>query len=107
MIVRFRRALATLVHLPSQRAPLVEYMRGDWDGGSTPSPGADVARGEPSFGADVAGASQVSVQMWQASAQGRCRCGRGKPSPGANGVGGERSPGADVAGALAVPVQMG
>ena len=32
-------------------------------------------------GADVAGASPVLVQMWQASAKPRCRCGRREPSP--------------------------
>jgi hypothetical protein len=52
-------------------------------------------RGEPSPGADVAGASPVPAQMWQGRAQSRRRCGRG-----------ERSPGADVAGASAVPAQV-
>ena len=37
----------------------------------------------------------VPVQMWQRSAQSRCRCGGGEPSPGA-----------DVAGVSPVPVQM-
>ncbi len=59
------------------------------------SPGADGARGEPSPGADVAGASPVPVQMWQGQAQSWCRCGCGEPSPGA-----------DVAGVSRVPVQM-
>ena len=40
-------------------------------------------RGEPSPGADVAGASPavspVPVQMWQGGAQSRCRCGRVGP----------------------------
>jgi hypothetical protein len=52
-------------------------------------------RGEPSAGADGAGASPVPLQMWQGRAQSRCRCGRGGPSPGA-----------DVAGLGPVPVQM-
>jgi hypothetical protein len=77
-----------------------------WEGGPSsgadvaagePSPGADVAAdgSEPSPGADVAGVSPVPVQMWQAQAQSRCRCGRGGPSPGA-----------DVGGASPVLVQM-
>jgi hypothetical protein len=33
-------------------------------------------RGEPSPGADVAGASPVPAQMWDGRAQCRCRCGR-------------------------------
>jgi NADPH:quinone reductase-like Zn-dependent oxidoreductase len=41
------------------------------------------------------GASPVPVQMWQAAAQSRCRCGRRQPSPGA-----------DVAGGSPVPAQM-
>ena len=41
-------------------------------------------RGEPSPGADVAGASRVPAQMWQGRAESRCRCGRGEPSPGAD-----------------------
>ena len=53
-------------------------------------------RGEPSPGSDVAGVSPVPVQMWQGSAQSRCRCGRGEPSPGA-----------DVAGVSPVLAQMG
>ena len=51
--------------------------------------------GEPSSGADVAGASPVPVQMWQGFARSRCRCGRGEPGPDA-----------DVAGVSPVPVQM-
>ena len=60
-----------------------------------PVPVQRSGRGSPSPGADVAGASAVSVQMWQGLARSRCRCGRGEPSPGA-----------DVAGVSPVPVQM-
>ena len=51
-------------------------------------------RGEPSPGADVAGASPVPVRMWQRWAQSRCNCGRGEPSAGA-----------DVAAARPAPVE--
>ena len=52
-------------------------------------------RGEPSPGADVAGASHVLAQMWKGWAQPRHRSDSGKPSPGA-----------DVAGVGPVPAQM-
>jgi hypothetical protein len=52
------------------------------------------SRGEPSPREDVAGMSQVPVQLRQ-----------GEPSPGAD-VGKVPSPGADVAGVSAVPVQI-
>jgi hypothetical protein len=38
--------------------------------------------GEPSPGADVAGASPVPAQMWRGRAQSRRRCGRGEPTRG-------------------------
>jgi hypothetical protein len=63
-------------------------------------------RGEPSFGADVAGASTVPVQMWQGRAQSRRRCGRGEPSPGADVAGVSPVPSAGVAGVSPAPVQV-
>ncbi len=62
----------------SSPSPGADVTRGE------PSPGADVTRGEPSPGADVAPVSPVPVQMWQRRAQSRCRCGSSAPSPGAD-----------------------
>jgi hypothetical protein len=52
--------------------------------------------GEPSPGADVAGARPVPAQMRQGRAQSQCRCGRRGTSPGADVAGARQVP--DVAG---------
>ena len=84
-------------------------------------------RKEPSSGADMAGMSQVAVQMWPGWASRGADVAGAKPSPGADVAGvspvavqmwlgwaqslcrcgrGEPSPGADVAAVSPVPVQM-